>query len=78
MLTVYRALDFVIVESNSVYNVVTPTTNRADRQAMTARANRVLERDGLFWFVSVMLREALLKSSQLTVPELIATQSSWL
>lgn len=38
LLTVHGALDYVVVESNSIYHVVIPTTNRADRQAMAARA----------------------------------------
>lgn len=54
-LAVHGALDFVVGESDSVHNVVRTTTNRADGQTMTTRANRVLERDVLFCLVSVWL-----------------------
>lgn len=85
--TVHGVLHFVVVESDSVHHVVIAATDRADRQAMATRANRVLEGDVLFrpvseltlcWKSSFFRRFLNSVSPELTVPELTATQSSWL
>lgn len=45
--TVRRVLDDVVVKGDGVDGVVRATTNRADGQAVTARAETVLEGDAL-------------------------------
>jgi len=45
--TVDRVLDDVVVEGDSVDSVVRATTNRANRQTVTAGAEAVLESDAL-------------------------------
>jgi hypothetical protein len=61
--TIYRVLDDVVVERNGVDDIRRTTTNRSNRKTVPARTETV---------VTDVCKE------RLTVPELTATQSSWL
>lgn len=81
VLTVCRALDLGVAERDRINNVVVTTANRANRQAMPTRADAVLERNILKTSQRRSRKAIGANRSAIgkhTVPELMATQSSWL
>ena len=73
--TVDRVLNDVVVKGNSVNNVRRTATNGSNRQSVTTGAKTVLESDALEMKLASGVE---LKEGGLAVPELTATQSSWL
>lgn len=73
--TVDRVLNDVVVEGNSVDNIGRTATDGSNRQSVTTGAKTVLESDALEMKLASGVE---LKEGGLAVPELTATQSSWL